>query len=167
MKVMLFLGVAASAVVLFFGVGAFREARATQSRAAVVSQKIEALNKEKAAWARLKESAVVDMETLYGAWIKDVSLLASVRRVSLSLEMKDKGSAVEEAFWPGVQRRKLNMVFSEAERASDVAGILAGIDALSVEAERFPVTVDEVRLEKNRVFVEVSLLATATGEKDE
>ncbi len=165
MRMVFLLGITAGIVLCFVGTTAFKEARAIQERTAVFREKIQQLNKEKEALLCFDESAPVPLETVYVQWIKDVSLLAGMRKVSLGVEMKEANSLSEEALLLGIKRSRLGLVFSGLQRWSDLTGVLAGIDDLVRIPEHFPVVVDAVRQEKNVLFVDVSLFGTASGEE--
>jgi hypothetical protein len=165
MRMVFLLGITAGIVLCCIGTTVFKEARVIQERAAVIRGKTQQLNKEKDALSRFEENAPVPLETVYALWIKDVALLATMRKVSLVVEVKEAKVLSEEALLPGIKRSRLVLVFSGLRRWSDLTGVLAGIDDLVRMPERFPVVVDAVRQEKNVLFVEVSLFTTASGEK--
>ena len=59
----------------------------------------------------------------------------------------------------------MKIVFSGVRRWSDLAGVLAGIDGLTVEDGHSPVEVEEIRQEKDVLSIKVSVFGTASGEK--
>ncbi len=165
MRVMLWLGIAAGVGLCFIGTTAFKEAHMVQKRTALVREKTQYLKNEKEELSHFDEREPISLEAVYVAWVKEMSLLAAMRKVSLGVTVKEGKNTAEEALFPGIKRMHLGLSFSGLRHWSDLAGMLAGIDDLLRMPEHLPVVVEEVRQEKNGLFVEVSLFGTISGEK--
>lgn len=160
MRGVLFLGAVLGVFLCFIGAKKFEEARMIRIKTDSVMKITRALNKERDALAQLKELPAINVETVYSTWSQDISLLAAMRRVSCRSEIKNKETLFEQTSWPGVKKRQMEVVFSNLERGTDITGVLAGVDDLTRGMKRLPVVVDELRYEKNVLWMNVSLFGT-------